>query len=318
MSTPGAALEWRPVPRSVRVIVNPAPLRRVPLLSILNHAFRKAGIRWDVDITHGDGDAATLARRAREDGADVIAVYGGDGTVMEAASALIGASTPLLILGGGTGNLVAAELRLPPAVEKACELICGERFAIRDIDVGMVNDRPFLLRAGCGLETEVVQDATRELKNQFGKWAYVFAGVKALQEATESEYRVVVDGREQASGRGVACMAANAGTVGVGRLTLSPQVGIDDGKLDVFFLKRANIEGIAELAAMMTGLDQVKVDGEPLLDASHMLSHWSASRVEVETDPVVDVQADGDIVSRTPMVVSIRPKSLHVVVPAGH
>ena len=68
-------------PESVHVIVNPAPSRRIPLLAILNQAFRDAGIRWDISITHGTGDGSALARKAVEAGATVVAVYGGDGTV---------------------------------------------------------------------------------------------------------------------------------------------------------------------------------------------------------------------------------------------
>ena len=50
-------LSTRPKPKEVRVVVNPAPSRKIPLLAILNQAFRDAGIHWDIDITHGDGDA---------------------------------------------------------------------------------------------------------------------------------------------------------------------------------------------------------------------------------------------------------------------
>jgi YegS/Rv2252/BmrU family lipid kinase len=307
-------LSTRPKPKEVRVVVNPAPSRKIPLLAILNQAFRDAGIHWDIDITHGDGDGHLLAKKAVEDGVDVVAVYGGDGTVMEVASALIGTDTPLLILGGGTGNLVASELRVPTILEKSCDLVCSDEFSVRTIDVGMLGDQPFLLRVGCGLETGVVQDATRELKDQFGKWAYVFAGIKALQEGNSAEYEIIVDGKTVSSNTGVACVIANAGTVGLGKLTLAPSVDIDDGMLDVFFLKKANIEGITRLAVKMMGLDQLKVDGEPLLDASHMLSHWQGGKIEVRTDPVQDIQADGDVVAQTPMIAQIKSACLKVVV----
>ncbi len=307
-------LSTRPKPKKVRVVVNPAPSRKIPLLAILNQAFRDAGIHWDIDITHGDGDGLLHARRAVLEGVDVVAVYGGDGTVMEVASALIDTNIPLLILGGGTGNLVAAELRLPTNLEKACDLVCRDQFHVRTIDVGMMEEKPFLLRIGCGIETGVVQDATRELKDQFGKWAYVFAGIKALQERATAEYEIMIDGKNVASGTGVACVIANSGTVGLGKLTLAPVVDIDDGKLDVFFLKKANIEGIAQLAVKMMGLDKLKVDGEPLLDASHLLNHWQGERIEVKTDPIQDVQADGDVVDQTPMIARIKSSCLKVVV----
>tara|TARA_R110000850_G_scaffold167796_2_gene292837 strand:+ start:1584 stop:2519 length:936 start_codon:yes stop_codon:yes gene_type:complete len=303
-------------PRKVQVIVNPAPSRRIPLLAILNQAFRDAGIMWDISITHGTGDGCSLAKQAVESGAEVVAVYGGDGTVMEVASGLIGTDVPMLILGGGTGNLVASELRLPTQLEKACDLVCGEQYSTRRIDAGMIGDRPFLLRVGCGIEVGVVQDATRELKDQFGKWAYVFSGIRMLQEIPEADYKLSIDGNEEVNVSGVACVVANAGTVGVGRLTLAPSVDVNDGRLDLFLLKKANIEGIFQLASKMMGLDRIrKEDSEhAALDASQLVNHWSVESVEIQTDPVLDIQVDGDVVARTPQIVKAVPAALRVVV----
>ncbi len=306
----------QPKPKKVQVIVNPAPSRRIPLLAILNQAFRDAGIAWDISITHGTGDGCQLAKNAVDSGADIVAVYGGDGTVMEVASGLLGTDVPMLILGGGTGNLVASELRLPTHLEKACDLICGERYQTRRIDAGMLGDRPFLLRIGCGIEVGVVQEATRELKDQFGKWAYVFAGIKMLQEIPESNYELSIDGKEVVSVSGVACVVANAGTVGVGRLTLAPSVDVNDGLLDVFLLKKANIEGIVQLASKMMGLDRIRKEDSELaaLDASQLVSHWSVKTVNIETDPILDIQVDGDVVAKTPQLVKALPAALRVVV----
>lgn len=306
----------QPKPERVQVIVNPAPSRRIPLLAILNQAFRDAGIYWDISITHGTGDGSALAREAVESGADVVAVYGGDGTVMEVASGLIGTDIPMLILGGGTGNLVASELRLPTQLERACDLICGEEYTTRHIDAGMMGDRPFLLRIGCGIEVGVVQEATRELKNQFGKWAYVFAGIKMLQETPEANYELTIDGEESISVSGVACVVANAGTVGVGRLTLAPSVDVNDGRLDLFILKKANIEGIVQLASKMMGLDNIRREDseQAALDASQLVSHWSVDTVKIDTDPAIDIQVDGDVVASTPQLIKVVPEALRVVV----
>ncbi|MEX2580775.1 MAG: diacylglycerol kinase family protein [Verrucomicrobiales bacterium] len=297
----------------VQVIVNPAPSRRTPLLGILNQAFRAAGIKWDISITHGPGDGKRLARLAVEAGAEVVAVYGGDGTVIEVASGLLGTDTPLLILAGGTGNLVASELRLPGQIERACELICGEENRSRKIDVGMMGDRPFLLRVGCGIEVGVVQEATRELKDRHGKWAYVFAGIRTLQETPEADYEIVLDGAETIRTTGVACVVANAGTVGLGRLTLAPSIDVNDGKLDVFFLRKANVEGIVQIAVKMMGLNRIR-DEEPALDASHAVTHWRVKTVDIATDPVLDIQVDGDVVAQTPQSIRVLPSALRVVV----
>ena len=297
------------------MIVNPAPAKRTPLLATLNSFFRQAGIRWEVSITHGDGDGVELAKKAVAEGADVVGVYGGDGTVMEVASGLIGSEVPLLILPGGTGNLVAAELRISPHLERACQLVCGETYRTRKIDVGQMDEHFFLLRVGCGIETGVVQDATRELKDQFGKWAYVFAAIKRLQESPVADYEIKLDNREIFRAKGVACVVANIGTVGLGRLTLSPKVDVDDGKLDVFFLKKANLEGIVQLAGKMMGLDPRSPDDvTPGLDASQLVNHWHVNEVSIHSDPQLDMQVDGDVIAKTPQTVRALPSALTVVV----
>ena len=90
-------------------------------------------------------------------------------SAVRVASALTGSGVPLQILPGGTGNLVASELRISTQIDRALSRICGETFETREIDVGQMGEHKFLLRVGCGIEPGVVQDATRELKNQFGK-----------------------------------------------------------------------------------------------------------------------------------------------------
>ena len=71
-------------------------------------------------------------------GVEAIAVYGGDGTVMEVASALVDTQTPMIILPGGTGNSVANELGIPRDIAEACRLVCDSTGVLRAVDVGQV------------------------------------------------------------------------------------------------------------------------------------------------------------------------------------
>ena len=92
-------------------------------------------------------------------------------------------------------------------------------------------------------------------------------------------------------------------------------VDVEDGKLDVFFLKKANIEGIFELATRMVGLDKRDhLEGAPDLDASKLLNYWQVARVEIETDPPLEMQVDGDVIASTPATFEVLPKALRVVV----
>ncbi|MFV1995420.1 MAG: diacylglycerol kinase family protein, partial [Verrucomicrobiales bacterium] len=299
----------------VHIVANPATGKHSPVLRTLNDHFRPAGIHWQVSVTHDPGDGARLAREAVDSGAEVIGVFGGDGTIRDVASALIGSEIPMLILGGGTGNLMATELNLPLSLNRACRLICGKEYQTRDVDVGKMGEHYFLHRIGCGIESDVLNDASREMKKQFGKWAYIFASVKALQEIPVADYTITLDEGETIKGRGVACAVANAGAIGIGKLTLSKAIGLDDGKLDVILLRTAHLEGIISLARMIMGIESDgPQDPDLRLDASDLVNHWQVRSVRIESDPIQKIQADGDLVARTPQLIEVLPGALRVVI----
>tara|TARA_R110002096_G_scaffold24760_19_gene78009 strand:- start:6056 stop:6988 length:933 start_codon:yes stop_codon:yes gene_type:complete len=306
-------MQKRAKPASIHVIVNPATGKRVPLIHTLNEILRPAGIRFEVSVTHEFGDGANAARKAVERGADVVACFGGDGTVMDVSEGLLKSDVPLLILQGGTGNLVAKELDLPKELTKSLQRITGDEFNTRRLDVGHLGKYPFLLRAGCGFETDVLQDASRELKKQFGRWAYAFAAAKALQEVSVAKYRITIDDEREVYAEAVACVIANTGAFGVGSLTLSPGIEIDDGKLDLILIRQADVEGIFSLVRMMMG-DEPKGEEAAVVDASHLVGRWQVKKVKIETDPILPVQVDGDVLTETPQTAEVLPGALEVVV----
>src|SRR5438128_2386565 len=109
--------------RRVHIIINPASGQDRPVLSILNDVFQPSGIDWDVSVTKDAGDGRRYALAALESGVDAIGVYGGDGTVNEVASALVGTDTPLAIFPGGTANVMSVELGIPSDLLEACALV---------------------------------------------------------------------------------------------------------------------------------------------------------------------------------------------------
>ena len=92
--------------KRIHVIVNPAAGRPETILNTLNSVFHPLGVLWDVSLTHASGDAFRLAQKAAAEGVDVVAAYGGDGTVMEVSRALLRDQMPVAILPGGTPNLM--------------------------------------------------------------------------------------------------------------------------------------------------------------------------------------------------------------------
>jgi diacylglycerol kinase (ATP) len=120
------------------IIANPVASRTTPARTFaVERVFRANGWRAEVAETAGPGDARRLAAAGVRDGADAVVVFGGDGTTMQAAAALVGTEIPLGMVPGGTGNVLAGNLRLPRRPVPAAELITRGRS--RRIDLGRID-----------------------------------------------------------------------------------------------------------------------------------------------------------------------------------
>lgn len=290
--------------KQIHVVINPAAGREQAVLKTINAAFADAGVVWDASVTHEAGDARRYAEEASRSGVDVVAAYGGDGTVMEVATGLMGSGIPLAILPGGTANVMAAELEIPRELELACKLAAGDEGVIRQVDMGRSNDRHFLLRLGIGLEAEMVEGADRELKDRLGYLAYALSALQALRQPTIARYQLTLDGSEVES-EGITCIVSNAGSLGQPGLSLSPKIDISDGLLDVLVLRQADLGSLLSAAASV-------LDGS---GRSESIQHWQARDVAVETEPSQSVQSDGEPWGHTPVSVTVIPEAVGIVAP---
>jgi diacylglycerol kinase (ATP) len=296
-----AASQGAPLFKSVYVIINPASGQDKPILGTMNKAFQGAEIEWDVFLTKKAGDAYRFAMEAVAAGIDAVAVYGGDGTVMEVANALSGTNIPLAIFPGGTANVMSVELGIPNDLTAALTLVCQDVGTVRTIDMGRVRDQLFMLRLGIGYWAEITKHAAREAKNQMGNLAYILAAIQQLGRTENARYHLTLDG-VQVSEDGVACMIANSGNIGLPGLKFSQTIDVSDGLLDVLVIRAADVGSLLTLAANTLGV-------------TDNLPHWQAREIELMVDPPQDIECDGEILEPTPVQVSIVPKSLKVIVP---
>ncbi|KAI8462638.1 MAG: ATP-NAD kinase-like domain-containing protein [Monoraphidium minutum] len=143
-----------------------------------------------VMLTQRDMPAEELARRALEQGADLVVASGGDGTIAAVAGALRGTGVPLGIVPRGTANAFSVALGIPTHLEdpfgfaeKACDVITDGSVALVDmalVSTSTATDVPCILLAGVGFEAEMVEGADRELKDALGPAAYVVSGGAVL------------------------------------------------------------------------------------------------------------------------------------------
>ena len=124
--------------------------------------------------------APAQVRRALDEGAELVFVWGGDGMVQRCVDVLAGSEASLAIVPAGTANLFASNLGIPKDIGEAVEIgLHGER---RKLDVGRFNGERFAVMAGAGFDAAMIRDAGNGgLKERFGRAAYVWSGAENLR-----------------------------------------------------------------------------------------------------------------------------------------
>jgi YegS/Rv2252/BmrU family lipid kinase len=269
---------------------------------------------WSVELrlTQKSGDATNLACEAAQSGYDAAIVAGGDGTVNEVVNGLVGSETAMAVLPVGTGNVWAKQLHIPTHTlthplrlqETAAGLVEG---TIRAIDVGQVNDRYFLCWAGIGLDAKVttqMEPRQRHIK-RLGALPYAIAAVLVARDFKGVRTRVYLDGR-MVRGHTLLILVSNIQQYYGGLFEIAPAAKIDDGLLDVFVFKGLGFQyAVRHL---------LKVLSQRYLQDPQVV-HRQARHVEVHTEYPLPIQADGDVVGDTPVVLKVAPRALRILAP---
>ena len=174
-------------------------------------------------------EAPKRARQAVADGADLLFIWGGDGTIQRCVDAVAGEAVNLAILPAGTANLLANNLHVPIDLSEAVDVgLYGDR---RRLDVGVLNGERFAVMAGVGFDAIMMRAADGELKGHFGRLAYVWSGVRATH-MTSRKVRIKIDGESWFNGEASCVLLGQMGTLAAG-IVAFPDAQPDDGLLEV-------------------------------------------------------------------------------------
>lgn len=221
-------------PTSIVAIINPisgagadpdAAARRIALV----HAeATRRGLSADIHLTARAGHARELAAAAAASGGDLVIVWGGDGTLNEVGSGLIGSGTTLGLVPAGSGNGLAAALGTPR--EPRAALAAAFDGETRTIDAGMMAGRPFFNIAGIGFDARVARLFNARGAGRRGAWPYVVIGLREGCRYGGAEYTVDLDGDRRRL-RALLISFANGREYGMGA-RIAPFAQLDDGLLD--------------------------------------------------------------------------------------
>jgi len=310
-------------PRTV-VIVNPKSQggklgKRWPEVSeTLVRAFP-----FDEVMTQGVGDATRLAREALQGGAERIVAIGGDGTVNEVVNGFFVDGKPIApeatfaLIPFGTGGDFRRSLRLPQEISEAAAIIAaGHR---RKVDVGKLGfvatdgssaTRMFANIASFGVSGVVDRMVNESKKRLGGKFAFMFASVRATWSYKNQRVQLVFDGKERAEVSINTVAVANGRFFG-GGMKVAPDAELDDGTFDVVSIGDL---GMGEVLKMSRTIYK----GEHL--AMDKVSVRRARVVEAEgIDPgaVIELDVDGENPGRLPARFEVVPGALWVAVAAS-
>lgn len=200
---------------------------RIPSLVRKHHGHLQPEILY----SEAQGHAAVLAAEQAAKGAAIVVAVGGDGTMNEVASALIGTNTALGLLPMGSGNGLVRHLRIPLNLERALQCLgSGKR---RRIDVGYLNQHPFFCTASLGFEAQVALAFNKQKTR--GLRTYLNTILSEYPKYKPDTY-TVSDGKNSFTEKAILFTLANANQYG-NNAFIAPTAQLDDGLLNLTLVK---------------------------------------------------------------------------------
>ena len=266
----------------------------------IKQVLRSDRFDYEIHVSEYAGHAAVLAQEAVDRHVDIVAVAGGDGTINEVGTKLIGTDIAMAVIPSGSGNGLSRCLHIPRDPVKALELI--NRMAVCRIDTVTVNDVPFISIAGTGYDAQVADDYAHDTRHGFN--TYLRYIIKNYFTLGEKEYLLFID-EHVFSTKAFFISFANSNQMGYD-VPISPNASLWDGLVDICIVRKPNA---LEL---------------PIVGSFFLSSHMDkAPKVEILQVPEVTIfrpeaavlNIDGESrMFEKDLHIKINPLSLHVIV----
>lgn len=289
--------------RPVHLIINPRSGYGGSnlLLRDLRAELRRNGFEVVEHVTRFRRDAAEYACGLGKN-ASAAVVWGGDGTVSEVASGLVGTDVALLPCMAGTENLLAKELRIPRNPLKLVDALNNGRLAAAD--VGLVNGREFLLIIGVGFDGEVVRRISASRSGHISHLSYFWPMWRTFWEHDFPLLRISADGEDVFADYGLA-FVGNISRYAVG-LRICRDAVFDDGLLDLVVFSCREQTALM-LHAAWTLLRRHPLKGDVI--------YRRVRGVRIASEGPAACQVDGDVGPQLPLEISLAQGRVNIIVP---
>lgn len=247
---------------------------------------------------------------------DAVLIFGGDGSIHRQLAGAVASQVPVLCVPAGSGNDFAHALGLATVrqAHAAWRRFCSTADNVRSIDVAEISCEPaprnslYCCVAGAGLDSEVNRRANRLPSWLRGHGGYALSLPAALWSFEAPEVTLELfdsGGRSRFHEPATLVAFANAPSYGHG-MRIAPRARLDDGKLDVCFVRRASkLRLLRFFPTVFSGRHLSLPEVE----------YAQCSALKIASPRPLDIFADGEFIGRTPAEVRVRPRALRVIVP---
>lgn len=287
--------------KRIRFIINPISGvgKKDILPSLIQEHLDHDLFEYDIAYTKYKKHAKLIAKESSDQGFDIVCAVGGDGSVHEVGTALIGTHTKLAIIPVGSGNGLARHLNIPLSIKDAIECINQDK-SIK-MDTVKVNDKAFLGVGGYGFDAVIAKEFDTYHKR--GLRGYIYVILREFFKYNPINVSIDVDGKVKTLPV-VLCTVANASQFGNG-FTVSPNSDVTDGKIELMILKPFKIWSAPYIAYRFfrkrsdkTKFTEIVSFKNAKIKLSKKIAHYDGEPFEV----------------REELNVSVVPHSLNIVV----
>lgn len=258
---------------------------------------------YTITLTEYGGHARELTKQAIDNEYDIIVAVGGDGTINEVATTMIGARQTFAIVPYGSGNGLARHLHLPLKPKKVITEVINNGVKSK-IDTATMNGVPYISIAGVGFDAIIAdyfaKDPSRGIKT------YVKLVTEKYFKFQPEKYHLILDDKAEIDCEPLFISFANSNQFG-SNAVVSPTASLNDGLLDVCIFKKPNFI-------------QVPIIAERLLtkriDRTKVVDIHKASKIQVirQKEEIANVDGEAMMMDKD-ITVKINPLSLNILLP---
>jgi diacylglycerol kinase (ATP) len=295
-----------------KLIANPGagkPEETPKQLELVTRLLKQHGIDVNVALAKPKKEATPLAKQAVKDGYEMVIAMGGDGTLEAVLRGMVGRKTPMGIIPTGTQNNIAKSLGIPTDLEKACALIASKH--IRKLDAGCVKVKNgkklyFFELTAVGLVAALYPKANKLQNGQLSKLKDV--ALTLIHQEPAPEVFLTLDDESKIKVNTMLVVVSNAPMFGANFL-VAPDASLKDGYLDIsVYPDFSKTELLAYYA-------RIRDEG---FSANEKVQRYRACKIEIKTNPKMDVMADGVMLGRGKVEIKSKPGAVWMITPEDH